>query len=91
MKGLDCIIALKALGEHTRLRILRLLFKERLSVTGISERLVCSQYYILLAAIWGSPRVINGKLYVGDEDGDVVVLRRAWKRPRYRPTVRCSS
>ena len=28
----------------------------------------------LLAAIWGSSIVIGGKLYLGDEDGDVVVL-----------------
>ncbi len=28
----------------------------------------------LLAAIWGSPFVIDGKVYLGDEDGDVVVL-----------------
>lgn len=28
----------------------------------------------LLAAIWGSPMVINGKVYLGDEDGDIVVL-----------------
>jgi len=28
----------------------------------------------LLAAIWGSPIVINGKVYLGDEDGDVVVF-----------------
>src|SRR5678809_1168805 len=28
----------------------------------------------LLAAIWGSPMVIDGKVYLGDEDGDVVVL-----------------
>jgi DNA-binding transcriptional ArsR family regulator len=46
VKGLDCIAALKALGEQTRLRILRLLFKERLSVTEISERLNASQYNI---------------------------------------------
>ena len=46
MKGLDCIAALKALGEETRLRILRLLFKERLSVTEISERLNASQYNV---------------------------------------------
>jgi outer membrane protein assembly factor BamB len=31
----------------------------------------------LLAAIWGSPMVINGKVYLGDEDGDVVVLEAA--------------
>ena len=46
MKGLDCIAVLKALGEETRLRILRLLFKERLSVTEISERLNASQYNV---------------------------------------------
>jgi DNA-binding transcriptional ArsR family regulator len=46
MEGLDCIAALKALGEQTRLRILRLLFKERLSVTEISARLNASQYNI---------------------------------------------
>ena len=28
----------------------------------------------LLAAIWGSPIVIGGKVYLGDEDGDVVIL-----------------
>lgn len=28
----------------------------------------------LLAAVWGSPMVIDGKVYLGDEDGDVVVL-----------------
>ncbi|MGH9339720.1 MAG: PQQ-binding-like beta-propeller repeat protein [Acidobacteriota bacterium] len=26
------------------------------------------------AAIWGSPMVVDGKVYLGDEDGDVVVL-----------------
>ena len=31
----------------------------------------------LLAAIWGSPIVIDGKVYLGDEDGDVVVLEAA--------------
>jgi outer membrane protein assembly factor BamB len=28
----------------------------------------------LLAAVWGSPFVADGKVYIGDEDGDVVVL-----------------
>src|SRR5262245_32001238 len=46
MTGLDCIAALKALGEETRLRILRLLFKERLSVNEISEHLKVSQYNV---------------------------------------------
>jgi DNA-binding transcriptional ArsR family regulator len=42
----DCISALKALGEETRLRILRLLFKKPLSVNEISSRLKVSQYNI---------------------------------------------
>ena len=46
MIGLDCIAALKALGEETRLRILRLLFKQPLSVNEISERLEVSQYNV---------------------------------------------
>ena len=46
MTGLDCIAALKALGEETRLRILRLLFKEPLSVNEISVRLKVSQYNV---------------------------------------------
>ncbi len=46
MTGLDCITALKALGEETRLRILRLLFKEQLSVNDVSERLHATQYNI---------------------------------------------
>jgi outer membrane protein assembly factor BamB len=29
----------------------------------------------LFAAIWGSPIVVDGKVYLGDEDGDVVVLQ----------------
>jgi outer membrane protein assembly factor BamB len=28
----------------------------------------------MLSAVWGSPMVISGKVYLGDEDGDVVVL-----------------
>jgi outer membrane protein assembly factor BamB len=28
----------------------------------------------LLAAVWGSPFLVDGKVYLGDEDGDVVVL-----------------
>jgi len=46
MDRLDCIAALKALGEETRLRILRQLFKEQLSVNEISERLKVSQYNV---------------------------------------------
>ena len=28
----------------------------------------------MLAAVWGSPLVADGKIYLGDEDGDVAVL-----------------
>jgi DNA-binding transcriptional ArsR family regulator len=44
--GLGCIAALKALGEETRLRILRLLFKEPLGFNEISERLNVSRYNV---------------------------------------------
>ena len=46
MTGLGCLAALRALGEQTRLRILRLLFKERLGVNEISKRLRVSQYNV---------------------------------------------
>jgi outer membrane protein assembly factor BamB len=29
----------------------------------------------MVAAVWGSPLVADGKVYLGDEDGDVVVLQ----------------
>jgi outer membrane protein assembly factor BamB len=29
----------------------------------------------LFAAVWGSPILIDGKLYIGDEDGDVLILQ----------------
>jgi outer membrane protein assembly factor BamB len=29
----------------------------------------------MFAAMWGSPMYIDGKIYIGDEDGDVVVLQ----------------
>ena len=31
--------------------------------------------YDTFSAVWGSPLVADGKVYLGDEDGDVVVLR----------------
>jgi outer membrane protein assembly factor BamB len=31
--------------------------------------------YDTYAAIWGSPYVVDGKVYIGDEDGDVAVLK----------------
>ena len=30
--------------------------------------------YDTFASIWGSPFVVDGKVYLGDEDGDVVIL-----------------
>src|SRR5262249_43623035 len=30
--------------------------------------------HAMFAAVWGSPMVIDGKVYLGDEDGDVAVL-----------------
>ena len=44
MTGAVCISALKALADETRLRMLRLLLKEQLSVNEISERLKVSAY-----------------------------------------------
>jgi len=35
--------------------------------------------YNTYAAIWGSPYVADGKVYLGDEDGDIVVLRTGKK------------
>jgi outer membrane protein assembly factor BamB len=29
----------------------------------------------MFAAVWGSPMLIDGKLYLGDEDGDIVVMQ----------------
>ncbi len=31
--------------------------------------------YDTFAAVWASPFVADGKVYLGDEDGDIVVLR----------------
>ena len=46
MTGIDCIAALKALGELNRLRIVRLLLQEQLGVNQISGRLQMSQYNV---------------------------------------------
>jgi DNA-binding transcriptional ArsR family regulator len=45
-EGLDCIAALRALGEETRLRILRLLFRKQSSVNEICEYLKVPQYNV---------------------------------------------
>ena len=30
----------------------------------------------MFAAMWGSPMLVDGKIYLGDEDGDVVVMQQ---------------
>src|SRR5262245_58095217 len=44
MSAIDCMAALKALGEETRLRSLQLLFKQRCSVSEISSQLRVTPY-----------------------------------------------
>ena len=34
----------------------------------------------LLAAVWGSPFVVDGKVFIGDEDGDLVILKAGRKK-----------
>jgi DNA-binding transcriptional ArsR family regulator len=46
MTGTACITALKALGEETRMRMVRLLFKEPLSVSEISVHLKVTPYNV---------------------------------------------
>ncbi len=46
MTGEDCIAALKALGEESRMRMFRLLFNQRMSVSTISEQLNLPQYNV---------------------------------------------
>jgi len=31
----------------------------------------------MLSATWGSPLIVDGKVYVGDEDGDVAIFRHS--------------
>jgi outer membrane protein assembly factor BamB len=33
--------------------------------------------YDMLSASWGSPLVVDGKVYIGDEDGDVAIFRHS--------------
>lgn len=33
--------------------------------------------YDMLSAAWGSPLVVDGKVYIGDEDGDVAIFRHS--------------
>ena len=40
------------------------------------------EYWVhdMLAAVWGSPFVVDGRVYLGDEDGDVVALVHGKKK-----------
>ena len=44
----------------------------------------------LFSAVWGSPMVADGKVYLGDEDGDVVVLQAA-KEKKVLATINMGS
>lgn len=46
MTGINCIAALKALGELNRMRILRQLLRGKSSVNGIVRRVNISQYTV---------------------------------------------
>ncbi|MBW3597288.1 MAG: PQQ-binding-like beta-propeller repeat protein [Planctomycetes bacterium] len=42
--------------------------------------------YDMLAASWGSPLIVDGHVYVGDEDGDVCIFEHS-KEPQEEPLV----
>ncbi len=44
--------------------------------------------YEAYAAIWSSPMVADGKVYVGDEDGDIAILRQGKKLEVIDPSER---
>ena len=46
VKKFDCITALKALGEETRMRIVRMLLKKQHSVNDIADELGITQYNV---------------------------------------------
>jgi DNA-binding transcriptional ArsR family regulator len=46
VKKFNCIIAMKALGEESRLRIIRMLMKKQCSVNEIAEALDLTQYNV---------------------------------------------
>jgi len=46
VSGVKCLAVLKALGEMNRLRIMRLLLKDRLGVSAIARRLRMSEYNV---------------------------------------------
>ena len=44
----------------------------------------------VFSAVWGSPMVADGKVYLGDEDGDVIVLQ-ASKEKKVLATINMGS
>ena len=36
--------------------------------------------YDMLAAVWGSPFVVDDKVMIGDEDGDLTILKASRKK-----------
>lgn len=46
MKKFDCITAMKALGEESRLRLVRALMKKPLCVNDLAEELEMTQYNV---------------------------------------------
>ncbi len=46
MKKFDCIPALKALGEENRMRMVRMLLKQKCSVNEIADELDITQYNV---------------------------------------------
>jgi DNA-binding transcriptional ArsR family regulator len=46
MTGVNCMAVLKALSEMNRLRIMRLLLRDRLGVNAIAKRLRISEYNV---------------------------------------------
>src|SRR5256886_13093952 len=45
----------------------------------------------MLAAVWGSPMVIDGKVYLGDEDGDIVVLEASKRSEEHTSELQSQS
>jgi hypothetical protein len=35
----------------------------------------------MLAAAWGSPLIVNGHVYIGDEDGDISIFELGQMKP----------
>lgn len=60
-------------GKKKSVVLLRRHRASRLRVVRLTGELYWT--YDTYAAIWGSPYVADGKVYIGDEDGDLAVLK----------------